>query len=236
MNTRPTQPQGIPGQPRAIHDCWNKIGVWGDGDCPELQRFVHCRNCPVYSSAAGRLLDRDLPPDYIQEWTGHFARETASEHVARESGMIFRIAHEWLALSTAAVVEVAESRPIHHLPHRRDAALLGIVNIRGELVVCLSLAQALGIKSVSTGRDTGQRKRATFERLIVAGTDSGPLVFPVDEIHGIHRYDSTSLRPAPATLPKSAADYTLGILSWKERSVGVLNHPVLFGSLNRILA
>lgn len=221
----------------AIHDCWNKIGVWGNGDCPELKRFVHCRNCPVYSAAAGRLLDRDLPPDYIQGWTAHFARETASESEARESGTIFRIAQEWLALSTAVVVEVAENRPIHRLPHRRDAAMLGIVNIRGELVVCISLAQALGIKSALTGRDqTGQRKRATFERLIVAGTDAGPLVFPADEVHGIHRYDSSSLTPAPATLPKSAADYTLGILVWKERSVGVLNHPVLFSSLNRIVA
>ncbi len=36
----------------AIDDCWNRIGVRGDGSCPELKRHIHCRNCPVYSAAA----------------------------------------------------------------------------------------------------------------------------------------------------------------------------------------
>ena len=45
---------------RRIEDCWNKIGVWGNQECPELERVIHCRNCPVYSSAAARLLDENL--------------------------------------------------------------------------------------------------------------------------------------------------------------------------------
>ena len=41
-----------------IQACWNEIGVHGDGSCRELQKFILCRNCPVYSSAVVRLLDR----------------------------------------------------------------------------------------------------------------------------------------------------------------------------------
>ena len=43
-----------------IADCWNKIGVRGDGSCPELEKHIHCRNCPTYTAAASMLLDRDL--------------------------------------------------------------------------------------------------------------------------------------------------------------------------------
>src|SRR3954454_6216435 len=58
------------------HDaCWQNIGVYGEGSCRELQKFVHCRNCPVYSHAALRLLERPLPEHYRADWTAHFAKE-----------------------------------------------------------------------------------------------------------------------------------------------------------------
>ena len=59
--------------PAQVHDCWSTIGVSGNGTCRELQTFVHCRNCPVYSAAGIQLLDRPLPADYRRERTGHYA-------------------------------------------------------------------------------------------------------------------------------------------------------------------
>ena len=37
-------------------DCWNHIGVSGDRSCPELNTFIHCRNCPVYRRGRPDLL------------------------------------------------------------------------------------------------------------------------------------------------------------------------------------
>jgi len=48
----------------AIDDCWNEIGVRGDRSCPRLKEHGHCRNCPVFSSAAAVRLDAQLPTDY----------------------------------------------------------------------------------------------------------------------------------------------------------------------------
>src|SRR2546422_1979826 len=40
-----------------------------------------------------------------------------------------------------SIAEVAERRVIHSLPHRRTGIVLGVVNVRGELLVCVSLGR-----------------------------------------------------------------------------------------------
>src|SRR5690348_1829413 len=90
-----------------LKDCWNRIGVRGDSSCPELERHVHCRNCPVYSSAATRLLDAQLPAGHLEEWTAHVARRPETAAAAVQSVVIFRLGAEWLALPTGVFREVA---------------------------------------------------------------------------------------------------------------------------------
>src|SRR5919198_3790598 len=124
--------------------CWNSIGVRGDGTCPELARHVHCRNCRVYSDAALELLDGVPPAGYRAEWTTALAKAPARHEPDRTSVLIFRIGAEWLALSTALVQEVITPRRVHSLPHRAGGVVAGLINVRGELVVCVSLARLLG--------------------------------------------------------------------------------------------
>src|SRR5947209_2742729 len=114
--------------PPRINDCWNKIGVYGDASCPQLQQHVHCRNCPVYSAAAVDLLDGELPPDYLERWTGHIAQEKQVKELDTHSIVIFRLGGEWLALPTTAFMEIAGLRAIHSLPHRRNGVILGLTN------------------------------------------------------------------------------------------------------------
>src|ERR1700675_2707168 len=71
-----------------LNDCWNKIGVWGDRECPELKRVIHCRNCIVYSSAAAQLLGAELPQDYLERWTKHFASELKGESRQMQAALI----------------------------------------------------------------------------------------------------------------------------------------------------
>src|SRR5688500_77970 len=113
----------------AINDCWNKIGVRGDASCAELEQHVHCRNCPTYSAAAVQVLDRELPSDYLSNWTSHFATEKAAVELDTQSAVIFRVGTEWLALSTSVFLAISEPKPIHSLPHRRNRVVLGLVNV-----------------------------------------------------------------------------------------------------------
>lgn len=221
--------------PRSIVDCWNRIGVHGDGSCAELAVHVHCRNCPVYSTAAGRVLDRDSNGGERREATRLFAMRKTGEQRAMHSAFLFRIAHEWLALPTTALDEVAGLRAVHSLPHRRSGVVLGLANVRGELLVCVSLGQLLGIEFAGDINALGQ-SRTAVRRLLVMRDGSNRLAFPVDEVHGTERFDDADLRPAPTTVAKAAASYTRALLGWREFSVGLLDQELLFHSLNRNLA
>jgi chemotaxis-related protein WspD len=210
--------------------CWQSIGVYGNGECRELQKFVHCRNCPVYSHSALRLLDRPLPTDYRAEWAAHFAKEQKVSPPIKASAVLFRIDAEWLALPTYAFQEVAERRRTHSLPHQRQGIVAGLVNIRGELLICVSLGRLLGLEKASR-----KTIRTSYDRLLVANWEGSRLVFPVDEVHGTHKFEASEVHEPPATVAKSRPSYTHGIFLWHERPVGLLDPSLLFSALNRSL-
>ena len=214
-------------------DCWNRIGVRGDGSCPELQRHIHCRNCPVYSAAAQALLDRALPDVDLAELTIHFATPQSAEERATLSMVIFRIGAEWLALPTAIVKEVADIRPIHSIPHRRGGTILGVVNVRGELVVCVALDRLLNVDRPSTSRDTA---RAAHRRLLVLRRNEVRAVCPADEVHGVHRIHPAELQDLPATIERAASSHSKAIVPWRGHSVGLLNDESIFQTLKRSLS
>lgn len=218
--------------PLVLDDCWSRIGVMGDGSCDQLTRHVHCRNCPVYAAAGERLLDRALTADYRRDWALHFASPKLRLTPGSVSLVLFRIGAEWLAVPTSAFQEVVELRKIHTIPHRRQGALLGIVNVRGELLMAVSLAKLLGIEHA---RKTNGA-RTNYERLLVAHWDSQRVVFPVDEVFGVHRCDPEQLREPPATLAKSGTSYTRAVLHWEGNLVCCLDSNLLFPALSQSIA
>jgi chemotaxis-related protein WspD len=218
----------------AIDDCWNKIGIRGDASCPKLETYAHCRNCPVHAAAAVTLLDRDPPPGYVADWTGHFAQAKRTEEVDTDSAVVFRIGAEWFALSTQIFDEIAEPRAIHSLPHRRSSTVLGLVNVRGQLIICVALGKMLGV-----GEEPGprpERDGLVHGRMAVIRHDGGRLAFLVDEVDRIQRFHPRDLRAVPATIAKSAAAYTRGVLSSRDRIVGCLDGQLIFQAVNRSIA
>lgn len=218
--------------PRERHDCWNQIGVSGDGTCPELAKVIHCRNCPVYAAGGRSLLEREPPADYLREWTQALA-EAKDEDQAEDalSVLIFRLGREWLALPTHVCQEVAEMRPIHILPHRSGSVLLGLVNIRGQIRLCVSLRELLGLEPADdSGRTTNHKNPRC---LVVIARDRDHWVLLVDEIYGIQRFRHSAVRDAPVTVAKAAPGLTRGVIDWQEKGVGYLDDELLFLALRK---
>ena len=223
----------------ALDDCWNQIGVMGDRTCGELKTVIHCRNCPVYSAAGRSLLERTAPAEYLKEWTDVLA-ETSTEQVVGEgtlvratdtiSVIIFRLGNERLAMPVSILQEVTPPSIIHTVPHRSDDLFLGILNIRGETLLCASLSHLLGLESVA---DADSSNPTNTRRLIVAGRDESKWVFPVDEVYGIYRFHSNEFKESPVVVSKASEAYTTGVVTWQDKKVNSLNCELLFHTLNR---
>ncbi|WP_449434591.1 chemotaxis protein CheW [Pseudomonas putida] len=205
-----------------IDDCWNRIGVHGDKQCPLLQRHIHCRNCEVHAAAATRLLDRyALLQDDLA-----VAAEPVEKAVGR-SMLLFRLGEEWLALATACLAEIAPLQAAHSLPHQRSRVLQGVANVRGALVPCLSLADLLGVPA----EPLPERGGRALPRMLILAAEGGPVVMAVEEIDGIHRLD-----PALLEHGQDAAHFTAAVLQWRGRSVRVLDDQHLLSAVQRSLS
>lgn len=211
----------------AVDDCWNRIGVQGDNTCPELTKYTHCRNCPVFAAAGQALYDREPPEGYTSEWTQAIAQAEVQVTGRTIPVVTFQVADEWLALDVAYTVEVAPVRTIRRVPHQGDALLMGVVNIRGELQLAVSLRYLLG---VGDGKAPLDPDRA---RMLVAEKNGVRWVFVVDEVHDIQHFREEDLSDLPATLGAGGEVFTRGVFRWEGKSVGYLDPYRLFNALRR---
>lgn len=218
-----------------VDDCWNRIGVAGDASCPELRTVIHCRNCRVFSSAARGFFERSAPEGYLADWTRLLSAPVEAAGSDDVSLLIFRLNEEWLALSTRVVAEVTVPRPIHRIPHRSDDVLIGLVNLRGQLQLCVSLHGLIGVdppEGVALGRAAEAATRNG--RLIVIRKDAETWAFPADEVPGAHRLPRGTLRNVPATLANPSNSFSQAVFAWHGRSVGYLDDQRVFTALRSL--
>lgn len=217
---------------RPAPSCWSEIGVGGDRSCPRLPQTVHCRNCPVFSEAGQQLYRRPPPRDYLEEWTRQLAETPAAAADATRSLLVFRLGDEWLALPARSIVEVVATRPVHWVPHRSDRLFLGLVNIRGELQLCVSLGELLGIEPAQAA-DPKPASASVQPRLIVAEQGANRWVFPADEVLGVQSVPASAMEDLPHTVEKSPRFHTEAIFSHENRRIGALAPARLFQALER---
>ncbi|HTJ44133.1 MAG TPA: chemotaxis protein CheW [Kofleriaceae bacterium] len=204
--------------------CWRMIGVGGDASCPELRTVVHCRNCPVYTGAGRALFERPSPPEYVDEWTTFLAQAKVRAVPRTLAVLVFRIGDEWLGLDTASVVEIADTRPVHRIPHRAGPVLGGLVNIRGQLLLFVSLH---GLLKIDPGQSGGS------ERFVVVSQGDASWVFRADSVEGVQRFAPSDVARVPVTVAHGAASLSQGLLPFGERRVGYLDSAALFATLRK---
>ncbi len=258
----------LPGLSIANSDCWNQIGTSGDQSCPELQTHIHCRNCPVFASAARTFFDRPAPEGYLTEWTewlsgsGGASSLRVEENLAEGdrggiSVLIFRLGQEWLAFRTQTVAEVTLARPVHRIPHRSNEILVGLVNLRGQLQLCVSLHGLLGVDlpqaspahaptdphptppGAKSEADIGSHSSSCTppgSRLVVLRDRerSEIWVFAAEDVLGIHRLSRMHMQSVSSSLANPEVSFSQAILTWEGRSVSFLDEQRVFAALRSI--
>ncbi len=217
-----------------VDDCWNKIGVQGNGDrsCVDLDEFVHCRNCNKFISAGRDLLDRAVPENYEKEWCAQLS--SAPERQKKQQPVVaFRLSDQWFGLAPKHFHEVVEWSDCHPLPHNKSSELKGIVAVRGELQICLSLEHLLDIKrNVGGGQITDAD---SCKRMIIILCQGEKYVFPVDEIRDIFHYSSQDLSAPPATISDAKLKRVVyGVLKMDNKYISCLDFNILVDLINGV--
>ena len=179
-----------------VGDCWNRIGDLGR---PELPRAGGAHPLPelpgLRRRRRERFFDRPAPTATSPSGPTLLAApvEPADERGPRAS-LIFRLGDEWLALRTAGRRRGhrPSARPPDPAPDR-TTILVGLVNLRGQLQLCVSLHGLLGVDSA------GRRRGPAGEppRLVVIREAAETWVFAADEVLGVQRFARGRLADRP---------------------------------------
>lgn len=194
------------------------------------------------SSARRRMdsqafFDREAPPEYLDEWSKRLATPETRAESDLESVVIFRLHAEWLALPTGWLVEITDPQPIHAIPHRSNEVLLGLVNVRGQLRLCVSLHGLLGVDPPSAGTPAVHLSmekdgilRTPYHRMIILRDGLDEWVFPAEEVLKVDLLAHAARRKPPSTfLPGST--HTQAVFDYHGRTVGLLDAVSLFNDL-----
>ena len=132
---------------------------------------------------------------------------------------VFRVGGERFGIEPAHVELAAPLPGIHSIPHR-GASIAGVVNVRGAVTLCFSLADVLGCASGPS---------ATRPMLLVLNHGGWRVACRVDDAEGVSSFARSDLQAPPATLQAADHTHVKGILeSGNGPGVGWLDVASLF--------
>lgn len=228
----------------AIH-CWQEIGIYGDRSCDQLEKHLHCRDCPIYQDAGWKLLDHQAPSGYLSEWTKRLEQLQDPGLTCGRPMILFRVGQEWLVLSVQPISEITNVRPIHVIPHRSNPFLLGIANIRGELPLCIAMYKLLQSTDTEHEHKMGRVSRMIAEakpeensslgRFLVVRLPNGVWALWVDEVHSVIRIEPDKVEPIPSTLKRNMQSILAGVYSFEQKSIGIIDEEKLAQQLIKVI-
>ena len=177
------------------------------------------------------LFDHPHPEGYLEEWYEEIAKpKTKQENIGKVSMIIFRLEDEWMMLPANTVKEVVEDRTVHRIPGHPSDNLLGTVNVRGKLQLCISLKKLLGL---TEAQKEEEKEFGIYPRMIVMEWEGERWVAPVDEIAGVMLIDPEQKEEAPVTISKAETSYVKALHGWKNKKVAALDEELLFYTLRK---
>lgn len=185
--------------------CWEVRGVEGDLSCEHLSSLDHCRHCDIYQNAARQLFSHEGSSAYQEELAQKLSDEPTQDHQQRIRVLPFRLQQIWLAFSASIFVRVAPLTKVHPIPWRNSEVLRGLVNMGGELLLCMDLGATLGFDVLSNDFFS------STARLLTVQQQGKQWVFPVDEVGEIEEISAVATAiPSGLDLPGVLANLARG--------------------------
>lgn len=140
--------------------------------------------------------------------------ETSAE---TEALLLFRLGEEWYAFPIDGVREIYNEYLVTRIP-RVPEFILGVVNVRGEIVSVTDLGTMIRVPS-RTQLDIN----SDLPSAIIISKDGCVTAVVVDEIGDILEVPRDAVEPALSTLNKAQAEFVAGSVYIDDRLIGIVN-------------
>jgi purine-binding chemotaxis protein CheW len=155
-----------------------------------------------------------LPGPEADYWTERYAQGGAAAEHAGQSYVLVRLGGERFAVAMQDLDEVATVTTGIALPHL-DPMVLGLANVRGELLPLLDTAALLGL-------NTAYRLGARNRTLVVRDQRGRRIGLPVDAVEAVEDLDPGAFQPRHAA-PGGAPVRRVGVGEHKGQSLSLLD-------------
>lgn len=187
--------------------------------------------------SAHKLFERPPQKDYLEEWSKLLAQPTEQQLETNDTSLvIFRLENEWFGLSALVFSEIGVQRTINLIPYQNDSIVLGVVNVNGQLRLCFSLHDLLGIKKVNREKSEKMKFGAHYPRMLTITEGIELFTFPVEEVESVYQFDLSKMTNVPVNVLNSKENYLKGLISWNDKNIFIINEELLFLSLHRRLS
>ena len=181
-----------------------------------------------------KLFNRPQDEAYLEEWSKLLAQPKGILEEVKESPfVVFRIYNEWFGLSALVFSEIVSDRPINVIPYKSEPSLLGIVNLRGRLCLCISLHRLFEMALDHGSSEDRRKSKVHNPRMITLSNKDEIWAFPVDEVDSVYQIDLSKMTNVPINLLHSKKNFLKGIISIGNKKINVIDEEILFASLYR---
>lgn len=188
------------------------------------------KNSIFYVDPVSRLLDQKSTDDYLLDWL-KLLEETKKIHETLEdilSFVLFRIYQTWMAIEARFFKEIASVRLVHRLPSVWSY-VKGVVNIRGEVLLCIKLDELIGLSKNS------KPFLQNYPRVAVCEDPEKNWAFIIDEVFGVVHYKKEQVKVTKEEIFSVDKNYIKGFLPWNGKDIAVIDHELLSEALRRNL-
>ncbi len=134
--------------------------------------------------------------------------------------LLFRLGQEWYAVRIADVREIHNDFVMTLMPNVPNF-ILGVINVRGEIISVTDIAVLMNITSDGPGADQ------EMPSAIIVQTEHCVSALVVDEIGDIIEVRRDSVEPPLSTLDRSQAEFISGSIYVDSRLIGIVNLDVV---------
>lgn len=135
--------------------------------------------------------------------------------------VVFSTGSEEFGVEIMKVQEIIRTTDITKVP-QAPAYIMGIINLRGRIIVALSLNVLLGMGSKEQDENT---------RIIVASINDSIMGFMVDSVSEVIRLSEKNVEAAPAVIAsKVGTEYVLGVGKLDSRLLILINLDKILGA------